>query len=512
MKGLKKLPLAIAISSVMAATAQAELKALEDEVMSEMTGQSGITIEMEMQAEVGAVTYTDEGSIRLEGITLDNDGGALNQTIEIDMIEKSDLAAGPGAATKAAGDIIKVGISSMEMDVQVDAIRTGDASAASLGQLNLEDVAMSGTDMYVYALDGKKGIGVDAIVNQSIGRVSFRDVDVASDGTVTNGALDGGTIALNDISISTLDMTGTEITIVDGAENAFGTNDAVKINMPGINDGTISIGGIQIGSATDDSYDQFNQTIGAVELDGLTLAGTEMYVYAPDTGSGIRVTQTMNVSLDEVTYVSGVLDSATAAKSADAIGAALTAQGLNDYANAAAAQAAFTTAQSDLGNYQAMGTQQAIIDDEIANNGVVEADSNTHTAAYTNAIAARDTAAGNLSGNYANAAEATLDANSAGARLTAQYPAADNYYGNGGSRTGDGVGSLTLSNVSFTADQSTVAIDVLDGGSTDQLVIDAPMTNANISIGAINVGDGNLGGLAISGLNMTTNSISVYAH
>ncbi|WP_211828884.1 DUF6160 family protein [Kistimonas asteriae] len=445
MKGLKKLPLAIAISSVMAATAQAELKALEDEAMSEMTGQSGITIEMEMQAEVGAVTYTDEGSIRLEGITLDNNGGALNQTINIDMLEKSDLAAGPGAATKAAGDIIKVGISNMEMDVEVDAIRTGDASAASLGQLNIEDIAMNGTDMYVYALDGKKGIGVDAIINQSIGRVSFTDIDP----NAANGAEDGGTVALNDIKISTLDMTGTEVTVIDGAENPYGTFDAVKVTMPGINNGSISVGGIQVGSATDDTYDQFNQTIGAVELNGLNLAGTDMYVYAPDTGSGIRVTQQMNVTLGEVTYVAGVLDADTADKTVTAL-TAKKAQvdgliGTLDPVADAAQIAQLTAASNDLGNKIAVADKVYYKSGELGGTG----------------------------------------------------------------RTGDGVGSVTLSNVSLTSDISTIAIDV---DASNHLVIDAPMTNANITVGAINVGDGNLGGLAITGLNMTTNSISVYAH
>ncbi|OQX34680.1 MAG: hypothetical protein B0D91_12055 [Oceanospirillales bacterium LUC14_002_19_P2] len=415
MKGLKKLPLAIAISSVMAATAQAELKALEDEAMSEMTGQSGITIEMEMQAEVGAVTYTDEGSIRLEGITLDNNGGALNQTIEIDMLEKSDLAAGPGAATKAAGDVIKVGISSMEMDVEVDAIRTGDASAASLGQLNHEDVAMSGTEMYVYALDGKKGIGVDAVINQSIGRVSFRDVDVAADGTVTNGALDGGTLALNDIKVSTLDMTGTEVTVVDGADNPYGNFDAVKVTMPGINNGSISVGGIQVGSATDDTYEQFNQTIGAVELNGLNLAGTDMYVYAPDTGSGIRVTQTMNFSLGEVTYVSGVLDNATAEASQLAI--------MTEY------------------------------NIDVDQSGSVDA---TDVAALPTAMA-QYAAANTIDPNDPATWDATYTGMYTADKAGKSYYKSTELAGASG-RTNDGVGSLTLSNVNLTSDTSTIAI------------------------------------------------------
>ncbi|GAA4651505.1 hypothetical protein GCM10023116_37890 [Kistimonas scapharcae] len=456
MKGLKKLPLAIAISSVMAATAQAELKALEDEAMSEMTGQSGITIEMEMQAEVGAVTYTDEGSIRLEGITLDNNGGALSQTINIDMLEKSDLNGSAGAGIKAAGDVIKVGITAMEMDVEVDAIRTGDASAASLGQLNIEDIAMNGTDMYVYALDGKKGIGVDAIINQSIGRVSFTDIDP----NAANGVEDGGTVALNDIKISTLDMTGTEVTVIDGSENPYGTFDAVKVTMPGINNGSISVGGIQVGSATDDTYDQFNQTIGAVELNGLNLVGTDMYVYAPDTGSGIRVTQQMNVTLGEVTYVAGVLDADTADKTVAALSAKKT-----------------------------------------------EVDGQAAGYLAANPSASADSASPDFDPTYAALVGASAD-------LGAKIAVADKVYYKSGElggtgRTGDGVGSVTLSDVNLTSGISTVAIDV---NASNQLVIDAPMTNANITVGDIYVGDGNLGGLAITGLNMTTNSLTVYAH
>ncbi|GFS20585.1 hypothetical protein ElyMa_005060300 [Elysia marginata] len=502
MKGLKKLPLAIAISSVMAATAQAELKALEDEAMSEMTGQSGITVEIEMKATVGEVKYTDEGSITLEGITLHNDADPddlLKQKIEIDLLENNDLAAATQA--KASGDAVQISISETNMDVEVDAIRTG---VNSLGAIEIDDLKMDGTTLTVYSLKDSKGIGVDAVINQEIGRLAITDVDGANN---VAGDKNGGTVALNSIDVSSLDMTGTEITVVDGADNAFGTNDAVKISMPGINGGKITVGGIQLGSATGDGYDRFDQTIGSVNIEGLDLAGSDMYVYAPDSGSGIRVTQTLNASVSEVTYVAGVLDATEAALVQTAMETEFDTRGYTTYADAGAAATAYGTAMTDIGTFQAMGAQQAIIDTEVAG-GVDPADPATHTAEYTDAVSQQATLAGTLSGDYLDVNAAIFGATSAAARQK-QFAAAGSYYGSGSSRTGDGVGSVSLENVSIVADTSTIAVDV---NSSNELVIGAPMTNANLTVGSIRVGDGNLGGLSVSGLNIATNNIKIYGH
>ncbi|KZY59121.1 hypothetical protein A3752_12750 [Oleiphilus sp. HI0081] len=60
MKGLKKIALASAIAAV-AAGAQAELKALDDSTMGELTGQAGLTIDLETKVSIGQFMYKDAG-------------------------------------------------------------------------------------------------------------------------------------------------------------------------------------------------------------------------------------------------------------------------------------------------------------------------------------------------------------------------------------------------------------------------------------------------------------------
>lgn len=80
MKGLKKIALASAIAAV-SAGAQAELKALDDSTMGEMTGQAGLTIDLETKYTIGEFMYKDAGSVYLTGISLGantNDAGGVN--------------------------------------------------------------------------------------------------------------------------------------------------------------------------------------------------------------------------------------------------------------------------------------------------------------------------------------------------------------------------------------------------------------------------------------------------
>jgi hypothetical protein len=74
MKGLKKLALASAVAAV-SAGAQAELKALDDSALGELTGQAGLTIDVETKYTIGEFQYKDAGSVFLTGLSL---GGNTN--------------------------------------------------------------------------------------------------------------------------------------------------------------------------------------------------------------------------------------------------------------------------------------------------------------------------------------------------------------------------------------------------------------------------------------------------
>ena len=58
MKGLKKLALATAVAAAPFA-AQADLKAMDDVSMGNVTGQAGVTIELETKVSIGQFKYTD---------------------------------------------------------------------------------------------------------------------------------------------------------------------------------------------------------------------------------------------------------------------------------------------------------------------------------------------------------------------------------------------------------------------------------------------------------------------
>ncbi|PVY75790.1 hypothetical protein C8D92_10650 [Tamilnaduibacter salinus] len=86
MRPLRVTGLAITLSLVHA-PAIADIRALNDSVMSEVTGQSGVTIELQSRIDVDRISWTDEGTIGIDNLTLsDPDGSPLDNlkaTIDI---------------------------------------------------------------------------------------------------------------------------------------------------------------------------------------------------------------------------------------------------------------------------------------------------------------------------------------------------------------------------------------------------------------------------------------------
>ena len=76
MKGLKKIALATAVAAAPFA-AQADLKALDDTTMGNVTGQAGVTIELETEVSIGEFRYTDEGYLAVNDISIG--GGSVER-------------------------------------------------------------------------------------------------------------------------------------------------------------------------------------------------------------------------------------------------------------------------------------------------------------------------------------------------------------------------------------------------------------------------------------------------
>jgi hypothetical protein len=102
MKGLNKLVLASTIAAI-SAGAQAELKALDDSAMGELTGQAGLTIDIETKWSIGEFAYHDAGVVVLKDLAMGansneaNDAFHTNSTL-LDNIRLTLDVAGAGAA------------------------------------------------------------------------------------------------------------------------------------------------------------------------------------------------------------------------------------------------------------------------------------------------------------------------------------------------------------------------------------------------------------------------------
>ena len=83
MKGLKPTLLALCVAGVPPA-AMAEIRSLDDSAMGMITGQAGVTIELETKLNIDRFIYTDEGSLEVNDIFV----GGANRT---DMFSEMNL-------------------------------------------------------------------------------------------------------------------------------------------------------------------------------------------------------------------------------------------------------------------------------------------------------------------------------------------------------------------------------------------------------------------------------------
>ncbi|QCF26228.1 DUF6160 family protein [Hydrocarboniclastica marina] len=76
MKGLKKIALVTAIAAAPFA-AQAELTALNDVSMGDVTGQAGVTIDLSANVSIKEIAYEDKGFLVIDGMTLGGNRGVI---------------------------------------------------------------------------------------------------------------------------------------------------------------------------------------------------------------------------------------------------------------------------------------------------------------------------------------------------------------------------------------------------------------------------------------------------
>ncbi|MEC7432848.1 MAG: DUF6160 family protein [Pseudomonadota bacterium] len=269
MKGLKKIALATAVAAAPFA-AQADLKALDDTTMGNVTGQAGVTIELETEVSIGEFRYTDEGYLAVNDISIG--GGSVERDAN-------------GAVTGVSGMLDDLAI---DIDVEAD----GDAFidvhsisgapidfAMAVGSASLNATDGSGDSTLLASNIGIEGnlgllnIRVDTATDNLIMNVGFNvtdmDMDVDFLGVnVRDLTVYGATYYENGGAVDAASMFAqAQITVGKGTSAATG-GDALEITIPQFV-ADIGVGAVEIGG----------ESIGSFRVDNLAVTNTTMKVY-----------------------------------------------------------------------------------------------------------------------------------------------------------------------------------------------------------------------------------------
>ncbi|WP_298447301.1 DUF6160 family protein [uncultured Marinobacter sp.] len=290
MKGLKRIALITAMAAAPFA-ANAELQAMNDTAMGDVTGQAGVTIELETKVSIGQFKYTDEGSFAVNDIVL---GGAGVTTI------------GAGAGFNDLLDQIKVDIDIADDGDAIIHVSTLDSNPIDWG-LNIGSMELlagnTGTDSTTlisnlsgFGMLAQLDIRVDTATDHlnlvaafSVENMDF-DVDflgVGVRGLKITGAGgnfdydgDGSVMAADADGEFGLAPTSQEALVLAGFANAnldvykgsgLGASTATDVLRIDVNNiyMDVSVASIEIGGAS----------IGSVALDNVAITNTKLAVY-----------------------------------------------------------------------------------------------------------------------------------------------------------------------------------------------------------------------------------------
>ncbi len=268
MKGLKPSIFALCIAG---ATPAMAFQPLDEHAMGNITGQAGVTIELETRVDVGRFLYTDEGSLSISDISV---GGA----------ERTDFFGFNGIAGTSASDLLD------NIKIDIDIYSDGDAVINMLPvQFAAIDFRVTTGAWELLASDGssQQTTLLDNFFAEGlVGRASI-EVDTATDNLNFRGAFAIETMDFDvpflAVGIRGLQITGAnldprrpspldlfaevELDIYKGTRLS-GTGDALAIDLQTF-EADVGIREVIIGQ----------QSIGSVFIDNLAVNNTSMRIY-----------------------------------------------------------------------------------------------------------------------------------------------------------------------------------------------------------------------------------------
>lgn len=269
MNKLNKITLAIAIASI-PMLSQAELKPMADNDMGAVTGQAGVTIELETQVNIGQAIYTDEGSLAVSdifigganrddlfselGFAIPNTASDLLDNIKIDI----DIAADGDAIIQILplfGSPVDFAIRTGAWTLQ--SATAGGDSTVVMDNLNIEGIFGS-FKVQVDTSTDKLNIDTLFAIDKMDLDVPFLALGIRNM-RITGASFDDNPNVVTAFTHAVLD--------VYKAPNAAG-NDSLAIDLQQF-DADVNIGGLLVGGTS----------IGSISLNNLSIQNTQMRIY-----------------------------------------------------------------------------------------------------------------------------------------------------------------------------------------------------------------------------------------
>ena len=266
MKGLKKIALIAAIAAAPFA-AQAELKTLDDTTMGSLTGQAGVTIELETKVSIGEFKYTDQGSLSVKGITIG--GGTVERAADNSVTGVSgkldDVYVDIDVLADGDATIVLHSISGAPIDFAVG-VQSAELLGSTDSTLLASNIGIEGNLAALSLTVDTTTDSLNAVVAFSITDLDM-DVDFLAVGirnlTVHGAGFSGGASAANMFAVANVTMSKDA--------RLHGTGDALKV-VVGTFAADVAIGDVLIGGTS----------IGSVAINNLVISDTTMRVYGHD--------------------------------------------------------------------------------------------------------------------------------------------------------------------------------------------------------------------------------------
>lgn len=188
MKGLKKLAIVSAIAAAPFAV-QADMKALDDSAMGDVTGQAGVSIELGAAVTVGEIAYKDEGFLAINNLKLAGADMATNADSRLDnILMKIDVAGTDNAALTT-----QWGLNALGGDPNVNTVTPAIEDGDLVIHLGTQGTVTGAADL----LTPDNGISVDwGLSIDSVGLAK----SVGS--TVGSLATQQGTVLVSDLALT----------------------------------------------------------------------------------------------------------------------------------------------------------------------------------------------------------------------------------------------------------------------------------------------------------------------